>query len=111
MKTLCRPSGLYRGILGLLVVAAATACSGRQEEAPAATTVATPPAADADAPIPETASPYDALPEPVRLSMNEPFTDDFDALVKRRAIRVAVTFNRTHYFIDKGQERGITYEA
>ena len=26
-------------------------------------------------------------------------------------IRVAVTFNRTHYFIDKGQERGLTYES
>ena len=43
--------------------------------------------------------------------MDKPFTGDFDALVKRRAIRVGVTFNRTHYFIDKGQERGMTYEA
>ena len=32
-------------------------------------------------------------------------------MVKRRAIRVGVTFNRTHYFIDKGQERGLTYES
>ena len=32
-------------------------------------------------------------------------------MVKRRAIRVGVTFNRTHYFIDKGQERGLTYDA
>jgi membrane-bound lytic murein transglycosylase MltF len=32
-------------------------------------------------------------------------------MVKRRMIRVGVTFNRTHYFIDKGQERGLTYEA
>ena len=39
--------------------------------------------------------------------MDKPFTDDFDAMVKRRAIRVGVTFNRTHYFIDRGQERGI----
>ena len=43
--------------------------------------------------------------------MDEPFTGDFDALVERRSIRVGVTFNRTHYFIDKGQERGLTYEA
>jgi membrane-bound lytic murein transglycosylase MltF len=43
--------------------------------------------------------------------MDKPFTGDFEDLVKRRAIRVAVTFNRTHYFIDKGQERGITYES
>ncbi len=42
--------------------------------------------------------------------MDKPFTGDFDELVKRRAIRVAVTFNRTHYFIDRGQERGLTYE-
>ena len=43
--------------------------------------------------------------------MDEPFTGDFDALVARRSIRAAVTFNRTHYFIDQGQERGLTYEA
>ena len=43
--------------------------------------------------------------------MDKPFTGDFDAMVKRRAIRVAVTFNRTHYFIDRGQERGITFES
>ena len=43
--------------------------------------------------------------------MDKPFTGDFDALVKRRVIRVGVTFNRTHYFVDKGQERGIAYES
>ena len=47
----------------------------------------------------------------MRLSLDKPFTGDFDEMVKRRAIRVGVTFNRTHYFIDKGQERGLTYEA
>jgi len=86
-------------------VAVASACSGRQEATPAATPSA------ADAPLPETASPYDALPEAVRLVADKPFTGDFDELVKRRAIRVGVTFNRTHYFIDKGQERGLAYES
>jgi membrane-bound lytic murein transglycosylase MltF len=105
MKMPRTQSGVYRTVVALLVAAAATSCSGREESAQPAT----PPAADA--PIPETASPYDALPEPVRLSMDKPFTGDFDALVKRRSIRVGVTFNRTHYFIDKGQERGLTYEA
>ena len=109
MKMLCTHAGICRGIVGLLVAVAATACSGREEAAPPATAVAPPSAADA--PIPETASPYDALPEPVRLVMDKPFTGDFDEMVKRRAIRVAVTFNRTHYFIDQGQERGLTYEA
>ena len=64
-----------------------------------------------DAPIPPTASPYDVLPEAVRASLDKPFTGDLDEMVKRGAIRVAVTFNRTHYFLDKGQERGLTYEA
>ena len=96
------------------------ACSGQPQEAPAAATPAAAttaaptsapvPAAD-DAPIPPTASPYDALPEGVRAAMDRPFTEDFDAMVARRMIRVGVTFNRTHYFIDKGQERGLTYET
>ena len=99
-----------RCAVALLVVVAASACTGGQQEAPAATTAAPAPAA-ADAPIPDTASPLDALPEAVRLVIDKPFTGDFDEMVKRRAIRVGVTFNRTHYFIDKGQERGLTYEA
>jgi hypothetical protein len=103
MSTVGLQSGIYRGFVAVLL-AATTACSGQQEAAPLATAAAT--ASAADAAIPPTASPYDALPEAVRLTMGKPFTDDFDALVKRRAIRVTVTFNRTHYFIDKGQERG-----
>jgi len=47
----------------------------------------------------------------VKSVVDKPFTGDFDEMVKRRAIRVGVTFNRTHYFVDKGQERGLTYEA
>ena len=91
-------------MIAVLVVAAATGCSRQQEPAPA-TPVATLPAAEA--PIPKTASPLDALPESARSMVDKPFTGDFDAMVTRRMIRVAVTFNRTHYFIDKGQERGL----
>jgi len=108
MNTVALQSGVCRGVV-VLLLAAITACSGQQEAAPVATAVATPSAADAA--IPETVSPYDALPEAVRLVMDKPFTGDFDTLVARRAIRVGVTFNRTHYFIDKGQERGLTYES
>jgi membrane-bound lytic murein transglycosylase MltF len=36
---------------------------------------------------------------------------DFDALRKRRIVRVLVVYNKTNYFIDKGAPRGITYEA
>jgi membrane-bound lytic murein transglycosylase MltF len=36
---------------------------------------------------------------------------DFDAMRKRRLIRVLVVFNRTNYFIDNGTQHGITYDA
>ena len=79
--------------------------------APATATAATAPADD-DAPLPPTASPFDALPEGVRSVIDQPFTGDFDA-VGQAALEsaVGVTFDRTHYFIDKGQERGLTFEA
>jgi hypothetical protein len=100
---------LAKRVVAVLVVAGAVACSGPKEAPPSATTVSGP--SETDAPIPATASPYDALPDGMQLVLDKPFTEDFDAMVKRRAIRVGVTFNRTHYFIDKGQERGLTYLA
>ena len=94
----------------ILALVASSGCTGNQEPArPSAgeSSLAT----EAEAPIPASPSPYDALPEPVRRIADKPFTGDLDAMVKRRAIRVGVTFNRTHYFIDQGQERGMTYES
>jgi membrane-bound lytic murein transglycosylase MltF len=61
--------------------------------------------------LPEVGSPYDALPEGTRGLLDQPFTGDLDEMVKRRVIRAGVTFNRTHYFIDRGQQRGMAYEA
>ena len=43
--------------------------------------------------------------------MDKPFTEDFDAMVKRRAIRVAVTYNRTHYFVDGAAQHGLAFDA
>ena len=127
MKSPQAQSRLSRGATALFIVAAA-ACGGPPEAAPPpATRAAAPAAAPAtaapapesapyggpgvDGPIAETTSPLDALPEDIRLVVHRPFTGDFDEMVRRRAIRVGVTFNRTHYFVDRGQERGITYEA
>jgi membrane-bound lytic murein transglycosylase MltF len=95
----------------------AVACSGQESTPPTAAPAssATPapaaaPAAD-DAPLPPAKSPYDALPDSVQQALDKPFTGDFDEMAKRRLIRVGVTYNRTHYFIDMGQERGLTYES
>jgi membrane-bound lytic murein transglycosylase MltF len=40
-----------------------------------------------------------------------PWTGDWDGIVKRRTLRVVVAYSRTFYFVDKGTQRGITYEA
>jgi len=109
-----------RSLAALAAVAACFACSGQNKDAPPAPAQApasgssssTPAATQPDdAPIPNTPSPYDALPEVVRLALDKPLLGDLDAMIKRRMIRVALTFNRTHYFIDAGQERGATYES
>ena len=108
MNTRCRHDQ-RRGVIALLIAIAAAACGGGRQETPASPPAGTPPAAGA--PIPPTPSPFDAFPASVRQVIDRPFTGDLDELIKRRAIRVAVTYNRTHYFIDNGQERGLTYEA
>jgi membrane-bound lytic murein transglycosylase MltF len=51
-----------------------------------------------------------ALPEDMRSIVDKSFSGDFDEMVKRRLIRVGVTFNRTFYFVDKGAQRGMAYE-
>ena len=84
------------------MIVAASACSGEQ---PTQTPT------NSDDTLPQTQSPYDGLSAGIRDSMDRTFTGDLDEMIKRRFIRVAVTFNRTHYFIDQGQERGLTYEA
>jgi membrane-bound lytic murein transglycosylase MltF len=50
------------------------------------------------------------LPEAVRAIVSNRFTGDFDQMVARRLVRVGVTFNRTFYYVDKGVQRGVSYE-
>jgi len=59
--------------------------------------------------------------EPVPPSVKEPyaladltqkeFTGDLDGMIERRQIRVLVTYSKTHYFVDKATQQGLTYEA
>jgi membrane-bound lytic murein transglycosylase MltF len=39
------------------------------------------------------------------------FTGDLEEMIKRRVIRVLVPYSKTQYFIDKGVQRGLAYEA
>jgi len=44
------------------------------------------------------------------LLVNEPWTGDFDKMIKKRRIRVLVTYSKTFYFLDRGRQRGISYD-
>jgi membrane-bound lytic murein transglycosylase MltF len=50
-----------------------------------------------------------SLPEALRAMIGSPFTGDLDEMEARRMIRVGVTSNRTHYFVDRGTQRGLTF--
>jgi membrane-bound lytic murein transglycosylase MltF len=39
------------------------------------------------------------------------FTGDLDGMIKRRQIRVLVTYSKTLYFVDRGTQRGLVYDA
>jgi len=60
--------------------------------------------------------PVGALPDETdsliqQWQIDQQWTDDFDAMVKRRMIRVLVVHNKMMFFFDKGQIRGVAYEA
>jgi membrane-bound lytic murein transglycosylase MltF len=85
-------------------VVALTACGGDKPPAQKAEAIE-----EVEAPLPP--SDFETqLPPSVREAVLKPFTGDLDELVKRRVVRVGVTFNRTFYFVDRGVHRGIAYE-
>ena len=101
------------GVLSLFGLAAIglAGCSGGKEEQQAAT--AAPPAGEVAAVADELLPPlpYESeLPESVRAELDERFTGDLDEMVKRRLVRVGVSYNRTLYFVDQGAQRGAAYE-
>jgi len=61
-----------------------------------------------NAPTPAPTRPHGALPDTV---VSPKFTGDFDGMLRRRRIRILVPYSKTLYFIDKGQQRGLAYDA
>jgi membrane-bound lytic murein transglycosylase MltF len=41
----------------------------------------------------------------------EKWTGDLDGMIERRMIRVLVVYSKTFYFIEKGAQRGVTYDT
>jgi membrane-bound lytic murein transglycosylase MltF len=88
--------------LAVLVGTAALAADGAAGQTPAPKPK---PPATKPAPAPDVGA-QRKIAETIRL-----FTGDLEEMAKRRVIRVATTYNRTHYFIDRGVQRGAVYDA
>jgi len=89
-----------------VVLIALCACSREPSPPPAPAAAETPAAAQATATEPQPA------PLPTALdTVIEPHTGDLDEIVKRRQIRMLVATDRTHFFFDGGQQKGITADA
>ena len=104
-----------RGLLGAAILMVAAACSSGAGPASGNKSAPPPSVTEPDDPDPTFAADAlpsfeEQLPEVVRAGLTEPYTGDLDGMVKRRLIRVGVTYNRTNYFIDHGVQRGATYE-
>jgi len=86
--------------LAVCVASLGSALAVRAESGPAAGP------APANKPTPHPAASYDTFRE----TASVPVFEDLPGLLKRGKIRVAVTYSKTHYFVDKGQQRGFAYE-
>jgi membrane-bound lytic murein transglycosylase MltF len=106
------PSTRSVAILAVVSLLVWSACGGAGGPATGASPAATA-SAPAAPPTPDTLLPApEATPLPVGLApLVEPFKGDFDGMVQRRLIRVLTVQNPVLYFVDKGREVGLTYEA
>ena len=89
-----RNSVLGPPLVALLVALLCAACDSAKE---------TPPPAAA----PVAAAPTPPAPVPAGLPT---WTGDYSALKDKRVVRMLVVYSKTFYFIDKAQQRGITYD-
>lgn len=53
----------------------------------------------------------ETLGDEALLKIDEKWTGDFDGMAERHLIRALVPYSKTFYFLDKGVQRGATYEA
>src|SRR5687767_13855946 len=96
------------GYRHLVLVWCCVTCAASCTSSPAESTR---PATAAEEGLPSVASPYDSLPDAVRQHLDDTFTGDGDEMISRRLIRAGVVFNRTQYFIDRGEQRGMVWES
>jgi membrane-bound lytic murein transglycosylase MltF len=105
------PTGFDVMLVSLLLLTGGCSSSSKAPDSPAPTQGSVTVPGTEETPIPPVPSPYDALPAEARDVLEKRFMGDLDAMVKRRLIRAGVVYNRTQYFVDRGVQRGISYES
>ena len=103
-KTVRKLLGLW--LAGALAALLAVGC-GKKREAPQNQTEA--PAAVSEEARRESPEPPD--PSLLERIKRERWTGDLGGMAERRVIRALVTYNRSYYFYDGAEPRGISYEA
>lgn len=108
-----------RALTVLLIAVAAAACgkpSSQDSRSTPAARSAVPARAESAAPIAvqEDTSAGEPLPlefQAARGLILGKWTGDLDGMIERRLVRVLTSYSKTFYFVDKGTERGLVYDA
>ena len=81
------------------------------EEAQPSPSSGSPAAAGSPSNFPGSADNSSDLEDAARALVATKWTGDLDGMIKRRLIRVLTVYSKTSYFVDRGTQRGMTYEA
>jgi hypothetical protein len=98
------------------------ACARKEESAaPVAAPASVPAAAPADVPaaVPADTPAVEQTPSPapddgqLTIALEQtmkPWTGDLDGMIERRVVRILTVYSKTFYFVDKGVQRGSSYD-
>jgi len=100
----------YVGLAALLLTVACSQADAPDNQRPEGATAAAAPGATEGALPPDAAGPSLVVPEEFARVWS-PKKGDLDEIVKRRVLRILVAYNATNYFVDRGQQGGVTYEG
>ena len=114
LKKLCLQSFCsLPGVLAVVALAACLTACGEKEKpaAPATSAAETRTAVQPPQPAatPEEAEESDALTIDLE-RVAKPWSGDLDGMIERRVIRILTTYSKTNYFVDRGTQRGATYD-
>ncbi|MFL6230660.1 MAG: transglycosylase SLT domain-containing protein [Pyrinomonadaceae bacterium] len=103
----------WRGLSAVVVLTAWLAmgagCGTKQAGTVEQTAAPVAPVAVAEEAKPEQSAPLD--PSLLERIKRERWKGDLDGMIERRYIRALVTYNRSYYFYDGAEQRGLSYES